>query len=41
MFGEREFCDAFGLTYPGPVKFTPMATIYQGKINYNALEMDF
>ena len=39
--GEHEFRDAFGLTYPGPVKFTPMATIYRGEIKYNAIETDF
>lgn len=39
--GEHEFRDAFGLTYPGPVKFTPLATIYRGKIKYNTIETDY
>lgn len=39
--GEHIFRDAFGLTYPGPLKFTPLATIYRGEIKYNAIETDY
>ena len=39
--GEHIFRDAFGLTYPGPLKFTPRATIYRGEIKYNAIETDY
>ena len=39
--GEHIFRDAFGLTYPGPLKFTPLATIYRGEIKYNVIETDY
>lgn len=39
--GEHTFRDAFGLTYSGPVRFTPLATIYRGEIKYNVIETDY
>lgn len=39
--GEHEFVDAFGLKYNGPIKFTPLATIYRGEVKYNAIETDY
>lgn len=39
--GEHTFRDAFGLTYTGPVAFTPLTTIYRGDIKYNVIVTDY
>lgn len=39
--GEHEFIDAFGLRYNGPVRFTPMATVFQGLVKYDVTHSEY
>lgn len=39
--GEHEFIDAFGLKYSGPVRFTPMATLFRGQIKYDVTRSEY